>query len=73
MKIARGDSDRDNNSSNGKKITMKAVILHPMPTDCAKGVTTSNLVSTISNIMSIHSGLTKKYLFLYDRIHFHND
>ena len=69
MKIVRDDSDRDNNRSNGKKIIMRAVILHPILTACVKGATTSNLVSTISNIMSTYSGLMKKYLFYMIEYH----
>ncbi len=51
------------NKENGKKITMKAIIIQPILISCFQGITISNLVSTISMVMPIHSDLIKKYLF----------
>ena len=51
------------NNKSGRKIVMKAVILHPILMSCLEGVTISQLYSIISSIMTIDEEPIKKYLF----------
>ena len=57
MRVATSDN------KSGRKIVMKAVILHPILMSCLEGVTISQLYSIISSIMTIDEEPIKKYLF----------